>query len=285
MSPPLSSGARPPSRLSPELARAQLHQRQLNERLILACRSRSEPEVKDALALGANPNYQSPEGWIALSACADTGEWEPSGAPIARLLLRAGASPNAKAKRPRGLKTALHLAACGLDYELAGELLKAGADPNARDEAGRAPLHLLGLRRQTDQGALCVSMALTLLEAGAELDLPDCQRVTPLLAAIEARSEELAMFLARRGARLSALCKSASPALHRAAERGRLELCEFFISLGADPFELRENRDAFRLARDCSRETEAGLRALWEAHALRGCAPAARSEPAARPRL
>lgn len=264
---------------------AQTRQRLLNEQLILACRSRSEAEVEKALGQGADPNWQNAMGWMPLTACADPILGAPSAAPIATKLLEAGALPNAQSRRPLGPQAALHLAACALDLGLASALLAAGADANARDKSGRSAMHLLGARRQQPDPALDVALAQQLLDAGAILDLPDCQRATPLLLAIERRSEALSLFLAQRGARLGALCKSASPALHRAAEMGQLRLCEGLIALGADPFEIRDRRDAFRLARDCSPPIEQALRALWEAQELQSHAQPASAAPSARPRL
>lgn len=282
---PASIDARSPSLKA--RAQADKAARELGESLARACEDRSETEIAEALRLGADPNYAGARLGMPLSICLRPHASGASGAGSIRLLLSAGADPNRKPP-PRlgwiGPRAALHAAATAADVEAARELLLAGAHPDARDEKGRSPLHHAALSpaAQNDQG---VALATLLLEAGANLDLRDCHRVTPLLAAVGARSVRLAVFLAERGAEMASFCKSAEPALHLAADLGELGLCEAFLRLGADPHERWERRDAFERARLSYPSGEAALRALCEALALEKAASPPQSTKPSRLRV
>jgi uncharacterized protein len=84
----------------------------------------------DPGALGA----RSPEGFTALHLAAFFG-----GGAAVRLLLAAGAPPDADADNPPRVRP-LHSATAAGDHDAVLALLEAGADPNVRQEGGYTPL-------------------------------------------------------------------------------------------------------------------------------------------------
>eukprot|EP00904_Undaria_pinnatifida_P003933 jgi/Undpi1/13540/HiC_scaffold_8.g03199.m1 len=150
-----------------------------------------------------------------LHAAADAGD-----ASAVETLLRGGADPNSRVKRPRYDKgaTALHLAAKGGHLEVALALLAAGAETSGRDAHGHVAVvrALLSAGEPTDliasgrKGGACddtplhlasasgqVEAMAALLEAGADVDAGDEIGNTPLHVVADARSLE---FLLAAGA-------------------------------------------------------------------------------------
>lgn len=77
-------------------------------------------------------------------------------------------------------------------------LLSQGADPNARDEGGKPALALASIR--TDAQALEVLQAL--VQAGADVNLPDAEGQTPVFHAARRANLETIRWLEERGANL-----------------------------------------------------------------------------------
>lgn len=89
--------------------------------------------------------------------------------PLAELLLKRGASPNATTKTGQ---TPLHVAVLADEPALVECLLRAGADPNAATERGQTPLHWATIRRRAWH-------IRRLLSAGADTNVPDIDGRTP----------------------------------------------------------------------------------------------------------
>ncbi|MGW9075641.1 ankyrin repeat domain-containing protein [Streptomyces kronopolitis] len=116
----------------------QRQQKKLSQRLFHAILGGDTAAVKAVLRAGVDPNKLYGEGTTPLYLASVTGE-----ADIARLLLKAGASPDTESSGGFGSEgTPLCAAACWGRTETVRELLAHGADPNRREDhgTGRSPL-------------------------------------------------------------------------------------------------------------------------------------------------
>lgn len=89
----------------------------------------------------------------------------PNGPQVARLLLDAGADPNARTEPGRGGETPLHWAASSDDADVAGVLIGGGADIESPDGSIGTPL-------DNAIGYACWNVARLLVSAGARVDKP-----------------------------------------------------------------------------------------------------------------
>jgi len=231
----------------------------------------SEPVIRRLLAAGVDPDSPNPEGETALMLVARTGQ---RGA--AELLLEAGADVNAR-ERWAG-QTALMWAAAQSQPEMMTLLLANGAEVDARSTVRQWDRKVSSEPRpkELSQGGLtplmfaarvgCIACAELLLEAGADINLPDPYGVTPLLVATLNLENDFAAYLVEKGADIAAwdlygrtplyvaidmVDFPAPPRGDSAPPMSGLQLAELLLARGANPnSQLKQWRPPFvRLAR------------------------------------
>jgi ankyrin repeat protein len=165
----------------------------------------SAPVIEALLKAGADPNTKNPEGETPLMAVARAGRVE-----AARRLLEAGADINAKEEW--GGQTALMWAAAQSQAEMVKFLASKGADLNARGVIRQWERKVITEPRPKDmnKGGFtpliyaaregCVDCARHLMAAGADPDLEDPERITPLNMALLNLHFEFAAFMIKAGA-------------------------------------------------------------------------------------
>jgi ankyrin repeat protein len=165
----------------------------------------SAPIVDALLRAGADPNTRNPEGETPLMAVARSGKVD-----AARRLLDAGADVNAR--EAWGGQSALMWAAAQRQPEMVRLLASRGADLDARGVVRQWERKVITEPRPKDmnKGGFtpllyaaregCVECARHLITAGADPDLEDPERVTPLNMALMNLHFDLAAFLIEAGA-------------------------------------------------------------------------------------
>jgi uncharacterized protein len=159
------------------------------------------------LKAGADPNTRNPEGETPLMAVARSGHVD-----AAKRLLEAGADVNAKEQF--GGQSALMWAAAQSQAEMVKLLASKGADLNARGVIRQWERKVITEPRPKDmnKGGFtpllyaaregCVECARHLIAAGADPDLEDPERITPLNMALLNLHFEFAAFMIKAGADL-----------------------------------------------------------------------------------
>src|SRR5688572_4455582 len=165
----------------------------------------SAPIVDALLKAGADPNTKNPEGETALMAVARAGKVEAAGR-----LLEAGADINARERF--GGQSALMWAAAQSQAEMVRFLASKGADINARGVVRQWERKVITEPRPKDmnKGGFtpllyaaregCVECARHLIAAGADKDLEDPERITPLNMALLNLHFDFAAFMIKAGA-------------------------------------------------------------------------------------
>ena len=165
----------------------------------------SAPIVDALLKAGADPNFKNPEGETPLMAVARSGNVE-----AAKRLLEAGADINAREEW--GGQSALMWAAAQSQAEMVKFLASKGADLNARGVIRQWERKVITEPRPKDmnKGGFtpllyaaregCVECARHLIAAGADPDLEDPERITPLNMALLNLHFEFAAFMIKAGA-------------------------------------------------------------------------------------
>jgi ankyrin repeat protein len=165
----------------------------------------SAPVIEALIKAGADPNTKNPEGETALMAVARSGKLE-----AAKRLLDAGADVNAK--EGWGGQSALMWAAAQSQAEMVKLLASRGADVNARGVIHQWERKVITEPRPKDmnKGGFtpllyaaregCVACARHLIAAGADPDLEDPDRVTPLNMALLNLHFEFAAYMIEAGA-------------------------------------------------------------------------------------
>ena len=161
--------------------------------------------VRTLLDAKANPDSPNQDGQTALMLASSIGSLE-----IAKLLIAKGANVNA-VENYRG-QTALMWAAGGNYADVVELLLSRGANVKARAKSDdwqrqmtsepRAQFRQTGgltaLLYATRSG--CLRCAVAIVKAGADVNQPNPDGITPLINAIDNRSYDIAMFLLDKGA-------------------------------------------------------------------------------------
>ena len=165
----------------------------------------SAPVIEALLKAGADPNGKNPEGETPLMAVARAGKVD-----AAKRLLEAGADINAK--EDFGGQTALMWAAAQSQAEMVKLLASKGADLNARGVIRQWERKIITEPRPKDmnKGGFtpliyaaregCVECARYLVEAGADRDIEDPERLTPLTMALLNLHFEFAAYMVKAGA-------------------------------------------------------------------------------------
>ena len=165
----------------------------------------SAPVIDALLKAGADPNAKNPEGETPLMAVARSGKVE-----AARLLLEARADINAREEW--GGQSALMWAAAQSQAEMVKFLASHGADLNARGVIRQWERKVITEPRPKDlnKGGFtpllyaaregCVECARYLIEAGADPNLEDPERITPLNMALLNLHFEFAAYMIKAGA-------------------------------------------------------------------------------------
>lgn len=165
----------------------------------------SAPVLDALLKAGADPNTRNPQGETPLMAVARSGRLD-----AAKLLLETRADVNAK--ESFGGQTAIMWAAAQGQAEMVKLLAAHGADVNARGIVRQWDRKVITEPRPKDlnKGGFtpllyaaregCVACARYLVEAGADKDLEDPDRVTPLNMALLNLHFDVAAYLIQAGA-------------------------------------------------------------------------------------
>jgi ankyrin repeat protein len=165
----------------------------------------SAPVIDVLLKAGADPNTRNPEGETPLMAVARGGN-----VAAARLLIEARADVNAR--ETWGGQSALMWAAAQSQADMVKLLASAGADLNARGVVRQWERKVITEPRPKDlnKGGFtpllyaaregCVECARHLIAAGADPDLEDPERITPLNMALLNLHFEFAAYMVKAGA-------------------------------------------------------------------------------------
>ncbi|HKH73283.1 MAG TPA: ankyrin repeat domain-containing protein [Vicinamibacterales bacterium] len=209
------------------------------------------------LKAGADVESPNADGQTALMVVARTG-----GVDAARLLVRYGAKVNA-VEQWRG-QTALMWAVAQKQPAMVAELVKAGADVNARSTVNnwerqvtaepraiyRPAGGLTPLLYASREG--CVECARLLVDAGAEINLADPEKISPLLMAVINGQWDTAQYLIKKGANpnqwdlwgraplyaavdLNTIPRGGRPDWPSLDEATPLQVIEMLLAVGANP--------------------------------------------------
>jgi ankyrin repeat protein len=209
------------------------------------------------LKAGADVESPNADGQTSLMVVARTGRLD-----AARLLLKYGAKVNA-VERWRG-QTALMWAVAQKQPAMVAELVKAGADVNARSTVNNWERQVTAEPRAIYRpaGGLtpllyaaregCVECARLLVDAGAEINLADPEKISPLLMAVMNGQWDTAQYLIKKGANpdqwdfwgraplyaavdLNTIPRGGRPDWPSLDETTPLQVVEMLLAAGANP--------------------------------------------------
>ena len=213
--------------------------------------------LETLLKAGADVESPNADGQTALMVVARTGRVD-----AARLLLKYGAKVNA-VERWRG-QTALMWAVAQKQPAMVAEFVKAGADVNARSTVNNWERQVTAEPRAIYRpaGGLtpllyaaregCVECARLLVDAGAEINLADPEKISPLLMAVMNGQWDTAQYLIKKGANpnqwdfwgraplyaavdLNTIPRGGRPDWPSLDETTPLQVVEMLLAAGANP--------------------------------------------------
>lgn len=213
--------------------------------------------LETLLKAGADVESPNADGQTALMVVARTGRVD-----AARLLVKYGAKVNA-VERWRG-QTALMWAVAQKQPAMVAELVKAGADVNARSTVNNWERQVTAEPRAIYRpaGGLtpllyaaregCVECARLLVDAGAEINLADPEKISPLLMAVMNGQWDTAQYLIKKGANpnqwdfwgraplyaavdLNTIPRGGRPDWPSLDETTPLQVVEMLLAAGANP--------------------------------------------------
>jgi uncharacterized protein len=213
--------------------------------------------LETLLKAGADVESPNADGQTALMVVARTGRVD-----AARLLLKYGAKVNA-VEGWRG-QTALMWAVAQKQPAMVAELVKAGADVNARSTVNNWERQVTAEPRAIYRpaGGLtpllyaaregCVECARLLVDAGAEINLADPEKISPLLMAVMNGQWDTAQYLIKKGANpnqwdfwgraplyaavdLNTIPRGGRPDWPSLDETTPLQVVEMLLAAGANP--------------------------------------------------
>lgn len=194
-------------------------------RLIEAVMNGDTEEVKRSLRSGADPNAKSRRrDWSALHWAAYHGD-----ATIARLLINAEADVEECDNEKRWMP--IHVVRSA---EVTRLLLRAGADPDAVDRDGNTPLVYAITRPEKNHSAEeILRIVKCLIDAGASVNLKDSGGRTMLHRAVYARLPDVLRTLLEAGADISVVADEIGTPLHYAAALEFDQVVSVLIENGA----------------------------------------------------
>lgn len=151
---------------------------------------------------------------------------------VVRKMIAAGANLNLPDNRKT---TPLHEAVLAGNTKMTLLLMEAGADVVKAQNAYNVPLLLLAIRSDQTEAARLF------LDAGADPDLADMQRVTPLMEAVSRNNDGIAKTLLERGADVLRTDHLGKNVLHHAGPQVSEELMSRLIKAGA-PLDAQDTR-------------------------------------------
>ena len=169
------------------------------------------------------------QGWQPLAACDEHGSgpllWAAGGGHLAacRLLVAHGCMPGAAQKRDG--RTALHWAARNGHVAVVTWLVRdCGCDPDAATRDGTTPLHWAA------HGGHLRVLAWLLDEGGAECGTRNAYGCNAGQWAAQAGDVAVCDWLLRRGLDWRVLNRNGHSALHKAAVKGRADVCRWLLA-------------------------------------------------------
>ncbi len=191
------------------------------EALVLAIRTGDVESLQRLLdgnpALASSPLGGAYGARTPLHVVADWPGYFPNGPQVVRILIQAGANPNARKQGKGASETPLHWAASSDDVDVASALIDGGADIEAADGSIGAPL-------DNAIGYGCWHVARLLVARGAKVEMLWQAAALGMLT----RLDEL--LAARRGIESEEL----SRAFWHACAAGQRRAAERLLALGAD---------------------------------------------------